>query len=116
MGNYTKNLFKNRTIRQQKEIASKKSTNSPHLTNERLVACAIIRNGETHSYGVKSHADIRRELKDENPYISTVGDEEGFMTSTDRFVGRYEANVIGAKAGQCVRMDRKFLSSDIDKW
>lgn len=74
------------------------------------------KDGVTHSYGFKSHGDIRRKLGDEDWSKSTPGDEEGFITSEGRFVSRDLANRIGAEAGQCVRMDRKFLSSDVDKW
>jgi hypothetical protein len=120
MGNYTQSLFKNkkpkyRTSGEQKILDRRKPTNSLH-SPERLVSCAIIRGGETHSYGFKSHADIRRKLGDQDYYASNSSDEEGFMTSHGRFVGRSEANIIGSETGQCVRMTRKFLSSDVDKW
>jgi len=120
VGSYTDGLFKRNRLRSVDNPKGyrKKEVCTPNESSplERLVACAIVRGGNTYSYGFKSHADIRRELGDKNPYTSTVGDREGFLTSTDRFVGRYEANKIGAKAGQCVRMERQFLSSDVDMW
>lgn len=116
MGSYTDTLFKRgRTRSQSNSNGLKKLANTP-TTQERLVACGIIRDGVTHSYGFKSHGDIRRKLRDENWSNSRPGDEEGFITSEGRFVSREEANRIGAAAGQCVRMGRKFLSSDIDQW
>lgn len=118
MGTYTKNLFKNkkpRTVAQQKSI-SKETSKSVHHNKERLVSCAIKRNDVVHSYGFKSHADIRRKLGDDDYYASKAEDEEGFLTSNERFVSREEANKIGFLAGQCQSMSRKFLSSDVDRW
>lgn len=115
MGSYTDRLFKRDRIRSKSNPKGFKTPLS-NKNQERLVACGIIRDGVTHSYGFKSHGDIRRKLGDEDWSKSTPGDEEGFITSEGRFVSRDLANRIGAEAGQCVRMDRKFLSSDVDRW
>jgi hypothetical protein len=115
MGSYTDGLFRRGRIRSQSNTKVFKTPTSNNK-QERLVACGIIRDGVTHSYGFKSHGDIRRKLGDEDWSKSVPGDNEGFITSEDRFVSRDEANRIGSIAGQCVRMERKFLSSDVDKW
>ena len=115
MGSYTEGLFKRGRIRSQSNHKEFKM-NIHNQKQEHLVSCGIIRDGVTHSYGFKSHGDIRRKLGDEDWSKSVPGDEEGFITSEGRFVSRDEANCIGAVAGQCVRMERKFLSSDVYKW
>lgn len=82
---------------------------------EELVACAIIRGGEHHSYGFRSHAEIRSRIGDTDAYDQKQrpADTEGFMTSHGRFVTRQEAKVIAEEAGQCQSMRRELLSSDI---
>lgn len=77
-----------------------------------LVSCAIIRDGIEH-HGFKSHADLRGSLGDEDPYTSKPDDQEGFWTSEGQFVGRIRANQIASDAGQCPRLVREMLSSDI---
>jgi hypothetical protein len=82
---------------------------------EKLVSVAIKRNGETHSRGFKSHSDLRAALGDPDPYRKNMGDDEGFLTSEGRFVGRWEAGDIAALAGQIRSpMGRELLSSDIN--
>ncbi len=82
---------------------------------ERLVAVAIERDGETHSRGFKSHADLRAALGDADPYTRKRTDLEGFMTSKGRFVTRREAKDIALSSGQIAgEMRRDLLSSDID--
>lgn len=106
MGNYTKNLFKNRTPKP-----------APHDPNiERLVAAAIIRDDTIHTaHGTaRAHWEVRYDLGDESPSRSTPGDEEGFLTSTGRFVSRYEAQIVGEASGQCRPQGRELLSSDVD--
>ena len=117
MGRYTDGLFKRKRVKSSSNprgFEEPQSSESPG--QERLVACGIIRDGVTHSYGFKSHAEVRRRMGDEDPYTSKHGDEEGFITSNDRFVSRREANFIAVEVGQSVLMDRKFLSSDVNKW
>lgn len=80
---------------------------------ERLVAVAIQRDGETH-HGFKAHWELRASLGDENPHERTRGDREGFWTSAERFVGRYEASDIGLISGQVFGRVRELLSSDVD--
>jgi hypothetical protein len=81
---------------------------------ERLICCALIRDGVTHK-GFRSHADLRGKLGDEDPYTPNPDDIEGFLTSNDRFVGRGAAAVIAFDAGQVrVSMGRPLLSSDVD--
>lgn len=82
--------------------------------SERLVSVAIIRNGKVH-HGHQSHWQLRAELGDAEPYQSTAGDDEGFYTSTGRFVSRFEAADIASECGQLDRpMGRKLLSSDLN--
>lgn len=83
---------------------------------EHLVACAIIRDGETHSRGFKEHWRIRAALGDADPYTKNRSDQMGFLTNTGRFVDRDEARMIGAEAGQCSAARRELLSSDVDSW
>lgn len=105
-------------MRQQKLSIESNSNNeaiaiSP-TTLERLSACAIKRDGVVHSYGFKSHSDIRQRLGDKDPYTTNISDIDGFITSIGRFVGRFEANKISSEAGQCPMLGRELLSSDID--
>ena len=123
MGSYTDRLFKRDRIKQQSEPPPYKGGYrgmSPKqktvVSPERLTACYIRRDGETYSYGFRSHYDIRKRLGDADPLASKPGDEEGFITSSGRFVNRREAVLIGVKAGQCSEMSRELLSSDINKW
>lgn len=127
MGSYTDNLFKRG---RKKPVKHYNSTHfdDPVLTMkqheclvvhhddqplERLVSVAIIRNGETFK-GFKSHAELRRSMNDEDPYVSKRSDVEGFWTSNERFVTRREGNRIASDAGQCPIMQRDMLSSDIN--
>ena len=82
------------------------------MNSERLVSCAIIRAGETHT-GFQSHADIRRKLGDEDPYKANPGDSEGFMTDSGRFVGRGLAQAIGMASGQVTMNAVRLLSSEV---
>ena len=90
------------------------------MTKEKLVAVAIIRDGVTESRGFKSHWQVRAALGDENPQIHHDGDEEGFLTSTGRFVNRGQARDVGIASGQLSPMwknaTRPVLSSDIGGW
>lgn len=85
---------------------------------ERLVSAAILRRGVVESRGLRSHAEIRRALGDENPYEHTQGDVEGFLTSGKHFVSRQQARLVGVASGQLSPMwrecHRDVLSSDID--
>jgi hypothetical protein len=84
-------------------------------TTERLAAAAIIRDGSIESRGFKSHWQIRAALGDENPQQRKRGDEEGFVTSTGRFVDRDEAQDVAVASGQIPsRQGRTLLSADID--
>jgi hypothetical protein len=84
---------------------------------EKLVSVAIKRNGEIHSGGFKEHWRVRAALGDADPYAKNRTDENGFLTSEGRFVGRWEAGDIALQAGQISRpMGRELLSADIDKW
>ena len=128
MGDYTKGLFKkdrhvpkmssrHRPVvitpshEQTLEILDRhrKDANPP-----RLVSCAIIRDGVTHSYGFKNHADIRSRLGDEDPYKSNPADCEGFLDEEGTFLTRHQANSVASRTGQCQSMMRRMLSSDID--
>lgn len=82
--------------------------------SESLTAAALIRDGVTESRGFKEHWLIRAALGDADPYQKNPADTYGFLTSTGRFVTRHEAMIIGAAAGQCQKMGRELLSSDIN--
>lgn len=87
---------------------------------ERLISVAIIRDGQTHSRGFKSHGELRAALGDDDPYNSNINrldDTEGFLTNTGRFVNRDAARVVGVASGQLDdswrAVQRPLLSSDI---
>lgn len=85
--------------------------------SERLKCAAIQRGGKIHD-GLRSHYELRRSLGDPNPQVSNLNDEEGFITTTGRFVDRDEARQVGLASGQLhgmwERAERKLLSSDIE--
>jgi len=92
---------------------------------ERLVGCAIVREGKTHPnpeglrFGPTSHYEVRAGLRDADPARSCPTDIEGFLTSAGRFVTREEAIPIGVAAGQlhprwAGARGRKLLSSDLN--
>lgn len=82
---------------------------------EHLVACAIRRDGKIHRTHEKgAHWEIRAALNDDDPTKPMPGDQEGFLTSGGRFVGRRAANEIADACGQCRRMGREMLSSDVE--
>lgn len=112
MSSLTRQIRKNRA-----RLGKPKATRAMaaiKVPTERLFACAIVRDGRRHSYGFRSHAEIRRKLGDEDPYNSTPGDEEGFITTEDRFLSRRAAMILGEQTGQCQAMVRDLLSSDIN--
>lgn len=116
MGSYTNNLFKKGRIKHlpmKEETTPKKA----EANVERLLCCAIIRDGTTVA-GEHSHASIRSRLGDKDIYESKDGDQEGFYTTKDRFVTRDEAKEVGVASGQLsegwLGTRRQLLSSDID--
>lgn len=82
-------------------------------TPERLVAVALIRDGETH-HGHREHWALRAALGDTDPHQKKRTDEYGFWTSDERFVDRAEAMEVGSAAGQCSMMGRELLSCDVN--
>ncbi len=104
MGSYTTNLFKK----------NKPAQRNPNA--ERLHLAAIKRDGEIHTGNgtARAHWEIRHALGDENPSQKNFDDIEGFLTSTGRFVTRFEAQAVGEEAGQCRPQGRELLSSDIN--
>lgn len=111
MGSYTDNL--------RRKLVMSKKLKTMRAKAERLVSCAIMRDGEIWSFGPsRSHAEIRRKLADADPYTSMPGDREGFITSEDRFVGRTEAKIVALGSGQISPdwegVRRELLSSDIN--
>ena len=87
------------------------------MAEERLKSAAIIRDGKLVD-GFRAHYEIRRSLGDRLPQTRNLNDEEGFVTTTGRFVTRQEAVEIGIKAKQLHdgwrSVSRELLSSDID--
>lgn len=100
------------------EAASTASAGDVGATSERLISVGIIRNGVTYGAGFDSHAALRASLGDALPSTSQLNDEEGFITSTGRFVSRWCAVPIAVDAGQISDMwnnaGRRLLSSDIN--
>lgn len=85
---------------------------------ERLVECAILRDGKVHS-GHRVHWMIRDDLGDDNPTRDLPGDESGYLTSTGRFVTRAEAVSVGLVARQVpfrfqFQPPERLLSSQIE--
>jgi hypothetical protein len=108
MGAYTDNLSRRFKVNRLEKRVWPNNT-------ERLVAAAIKRNGETHSGGFKSHAEVRKWLGDANPYDSNPADIEGFITNTGRFLDRAVARMLAIDAGQVSpSFNRELLSSDIN--
>lgn len=121
MGNFTKNLYKKGRTRPsgsriKPPLLGSRPAYVPPKGCERLVCAAIVRDGKTYG-GERSHAQIRAAMGDEDPYVSRSGDQEGFLTTTQRFVTRREAAVVGVISGQLTEHwkvpKRPLLSSDI---
>jgi hypothetical protein len=113
MGAYTDNL-----TRRRKQKFAQTATRNINPNAERLIEAAIRRDSQIHA-GFKSHAEIRRALGDEDPYMSRRSDQEGFLTNSGRFISRDEAVIVGLASGQLPPMwedcSRMLLSSDI-RW
>lgn len=110
MGRYTDNL--------SRRFRVTRNERSRPLASERLIAAAIRRDGVVYTSGggSRTHATVRRSLGDTDPYLSKRGDQEGFFTSTGRFVDRSTARMIAIDAGQIpASFNRELLSSDV-KW
>lgn len=102
MGRYTDNL-------------SRRAERSRPLNSERLIAAAIRRDGTVYSGSARTHADVRRQIGDDDIYLSKRGDTEGFFTSAGRFVDRATARMIAIDAGQIpASFSRELLSSDVN--
>lgn len=104
MGNYTRNLFKNKR---------NKSKHNPAIL--KLTSCAIIKDGTIHS-GCKTHYDLRSKLNYEDPYKSDPDDIEGFMTSNGSFVDRTEAARIAYISDQTHGYLNKLQSDQVLWW
>ena len=112
MGAYADNLLKRIQGRME---ARKPKPVDPKA--ERLRAVAILRDGRVFERGFKSHWELRAALNPElMDYTQTIhGDVDGFITTSDRFVDRTEAQEVAFKAGQIHSMMRRpMLSSDIN--
>jgi hypothetical protein len=87
---------------------------------EWLVGCVLKRNDEWvgQDQRFRSHSELRRFLKDENPYQENRDDEAGFITNRGNILSRREASFIAANAGQIPQSHegRGILSSDILRW
>lgn len=85
---------------------------------ERLKAAAILRDHAILERGFKSHYQLRQALDDPDPRTSKPDDIDGFTTTENRFVDRYEARDVAIAAGQIhaswKTASRPLLSSDID--
>lgn len=102
MGDYTRNLGK-RLKKTKINLTGKVS----------VVAVAIIRKGEVHSYGYTSHAALRQHLGDHSIYETQRGDTDGFLLSDGSFANREAAAGIAYEAGQIPRLKSQLLSSDL---
>lgn len=67
---------------------------------ERIVKAAVRKNGQV--YTGKRHHEILNNIK---PFGALKGSEQGFVTSTGRFVGREEARRIALDCGQVRKED-----------
>lgn len=94
-----------------------KKVKAPAPKVETLESAGIRRNGEVHGKGSRAHWQVRAALGDRDPYVKNMDDEEGFITSTGRFVTRAEAVDVGVAAGQLskdwLKVGRSLLSSDV---
>jgi hypothetical protein len=87
---------------------------------ERLKSVAILRSEEVLERGFKSHYQLRLAIDpdDPDPRMPKLGDIDGFVTTTDRFVDRDEAKEVAIAAGQIhpswKSATRKLLSSDVN--
>lgn len=77
-----------------------------------IAAAAIIREGEI-TTGQRSHAQLRRQLGDEDCYQSRPSDREGFIDNHGQFHSRLNAARIAQAAGQAMFGNRPLLSSDV---
>lgn len=88
--------------------------------SERLKAAAIMRDGNVLERGFKSHYQLRQAIDPDNPdpRMSMLGDIDGFVTSTGRFVDRDEARTVAIASGQIHKSwetaQRALLSSDVN--
>lgn len=86
---------------------------------ERLACAAIKRDGVEHGRDqqLRAHWALRASLGDHDPYNVRLSDEEGFITSSGRFVTREEAHDIALASGQlhAALRNRRLLSSDL-RW
>jgi hypothetical protein len=112
MGRYANSLSgRLRGLRQQN------AGTRPAPDVERLRAVAILRDGVMLERGFKSHWQLRAALNPELPdHTKTIpGDVDGFVTTKDRFVDRWEGQDVAVAAGQLgTMMGRPMLSSDLD--
>ena len=87
---------------------------------ERLVATAIMRDGKMLERGFQSHWQLRAALNPERANFNqhVDGDIDGFVTSTGRFVDRFEARDVAIASGQIGPMwkdaVRDLLSADVN--
>lgn len=116
MGHFTDNLFKKgRTGTSTGRFASyEPRMRQPPRTSERLTEVAIMLADGSVKHGFRSHGELRRSLKWDNPYETRPGTRDGFWTNEGRFLTRAEAKELGNRSGQAPRMDRELLSSDVD--
>lgn len=61
--------YQERMAKKGKPVTTLAAKKLPTGSDERLVACALIRDGETH-HGFRSHSDLRASLGDADPYTA----------------------------------------------
>lgn len=112
MGHYTDNLFKRKKKPKVVHIDEMPIEWEP----ERLMECAIIRDGQLR-HGFKTHADLRLSMGDDHDiaYSHVRGDTEGFYTNAQRFVSRREAFFVGSASGQ-IDGPARDINSDEVSW
>lgn len=92
---------------------------SEKIVNERLISVAILRNGQVLDRGLKSHSKLRMALDPDiwDASSTVLGDVDGFLTNTGRFVDREDAKAVAAASGQIPEswkdLDRPLLSTDL---
>jgi hypothetical protein len=87
---------------------------------ERLAGVAIQRGAQVFSQSpmLGGHKSLRDVVRRSGKEWLTILDVEGFVTSTGRFVDRYEARSVGVASGQLhqrwSKAQRELLSSDVN--
>jgi len=79
-----------------------------------MIKCAAIRTKAGQIFEGRSHADCYQAMKQDNiTRLDSRKCDQGFVTSTGKFVDRYEAAEIALKAGQTKKLESLLFSEDL---